>query len=100
MNGFFLALLLQTSIHPIQNLDWDNKHQSLTYRTCGCADSCWTVTVVNKKSGYAILALRSDCENIYLKRKSNTEKKLSIGSQWFETEDKFEKIKSVLEAAL
>jgi hypothetical protein len=71
------------SAHEVQQLNWKNPEEALLYRTCGCADSCWTARLYkrsqiknNRTSGEPITTLRCDCEKLWAK--STQQKKESI----------------------
>ena len=57
------------TIHPLQQIEWPNKKQRLEYRTCGCADSCWTAQLwdISRKKRKLLASLRCDCESIWAK---------------------------------
>lgn len=46
-------------------LDWDVPGEELTYRSCGCADSCWIAEVRNVKRMSVKATLRCDCEKLH-----------------------------------
>ena len=67
---FFLTLMqsamLQmpakaTSVHPMYELPWPDKTRQLGYRSCGCADSCWTAELRERTSRRLKASLHCDC---------------------------------------
>ncbi len=46
-------------------LDWGRPDESLEYRSCGCADSCWVAEVKNRRTQQTLARLRCDCERLF-----------------------------------
>lgn len=54
------------SSHPTTySLPWGEKTEQLTYRSCGCADSCWVAELRERKSKRLKAVLRCDCSNLH-----------------------------------
>ena len=47
------------------SLPWAEKSEQLTYRSCGCADSCWIAELRERKSKRLKAVLRCDCSNLH-----------------------------------
>lgn len=65
-----LLLLLTKSAFSSSNagayfLPWAIKSERLTYRSCGCADSCWIAELRERKSRRLKALLRCDCEDLH-----------------------------------
>ncbi|BEU96674.1 hypothetical protein ACDW_23790 [Acidovorax sp. DW039] len=45
-------------------LDWHRKGETLQYRSCGCADSCWVAEVKNQRTHQTLAILRCDCTRL------------------------------------
>lgn len=45
-------------------LDWHRKGETLQYRSCGCADSCWVAEVKNLRTHQTLATLRCDCTRL------------------------------------
>ena len=93
-----LLLLIQTTQHPVQPIEWHNSKYKVVYQTCGCADMCWSATLIESKLNKRIAKIRSDCEAVFFsKTECDSERRLSVPPDWFQSEDKFLKIKFLLE---
>lgn len=46
-------------------LDWGRPGETLQYRSCGCADSCWVAEVKSRRTGQTLARLRCDCERLF-----------------------------------
>lgn len=46
-------------------LDWGHPGETLEYRSCGCADSCWVAEVKNRRTRQTLARLRCDCERLF-----------------------------------
>ncbi|MDP4077095.1 hypothetical protein [Acidovorax sp. A1169] len=46
-------------------LDWGRPGETLEYRSCGCADSCWVAEVKNRRTRQTLARLRCDCERLF-----------------------------------
>lgn len=46
-------------------LDWGRPGETLQYRSCGCADSCWVAEVKNRRTRETLATLRCDCERLF-----------------------------------
>ena len=46
-------------------LAWEQKTEILTYRSCGCADSCWTAELRVRASKRLKASLRCDCTKLF-----------------------------------
>ena len=46
-------------------LDWGRPGETLQYRSCGCADSCWVAEVKNRRTRQTLARLRCDCERLF-----------------------------------
>jgi hypothetical protein len=51
---------------PLYTLDWAAKGERLTYRSCGCADSCWVAELRIRNSKGLRARLRCDCDSLYV----------------------------------
>jgi hypothetical protein len=45
-------------------LDWSHAGETLQYRSCGCADSCWVAEVKSQRTHKTLAALRCDCTRL------------------------------------
>lgn len=65
--GFCLVLSSASfASGPEQKLQFDSKRFVVTYRSCGCADLCWTAFVAEKKAPKKpVFKLRCDCEQLF-----------------------------------
>lgn len=62
----------QSSTNPgVYTLDWSTTSEQLTYRSCGCADSCWVAELRARKSKSLIARLRCDCSTLYIRFPAN-----------------------------
>jgi hypothetical protein len=86
---------------PPSKLDWKTKSETLTYRSCGCADSCWIAELRNLKSKKLIVRLQCDCEKLRVSH--NDSKPFGEAEIYratcvgFDSEDKMEKITREIE---
>jgi hypothetical protein len=70
--GLFAAILTGSLAGPAYAssspgtyvLEWGRKSEQLTYRSCGCADSCWTAELRDRRSKRLKAILRCDCESL------------------------------------
>lgn len=71
---FFLMLgnVSASSNPPLYRLPWAEKNQTLTYRSCGCADSCWVAELREKKTRKLQSKLRCDCEMLWVTHPAKT----------------------------
>lgn len=46
-------------------LDWAHPGETLEYRSCGYADSCWVAEVKNRRTRQTLARLRCDCERLF-----------------------------------
>src|SRR5262245_5247488 len=102
---FLIALLLLSlpaqaedfynSVHPVSALEWKNKNEILEYQSCGCADSCWTAKLLNKKREL-IAELRCDCKSAFAKTTAKLEWKYAESCEEFEQENKMEAITNAI----
>ena len=76
--------------HHKYNLDWPRAGEVLTYRSCGCADSCWTAELRKGKKLKA--RLRCDCEKLYFTKELGPEQKIADSCDEFNAEGKMELI--------
>jgi hypothetical protein len=83
-------------------LDWARPGETLQYRSCGCADSCWVAEVRNRRTRQTLASLRCDCERLFSRvgaRGPETERAPSCAA--FEgTADKPAAIRKALEELL
>jgi len=49
---------------PAQQLPWPTRGEVLVYRSCGCADACWTAEVRHRATGAVRARLHCDCETL------------------------------------
>ena len=54
------------------SLPWAKKSEQLTYRSCGCADSCWIAELRERKSKRLKAVLRCDCSNLHVVYPANS----------------------------
>lgn len=54
------------SPHPTYTVPWHDKKEQLTYRSCGCADSCWVAELRERRTKRVKATLRCDCEQLLL----------------------------------
>lgn len=45
-------------------LPWTDKAEQLSYRSCGCADSCWVAELRERQSNKLKATLRCDCSTL------------------------------------
>lgn len=80
-----------------QTLDWNNPGEVLLYRSCGCADSCWSAELYKtsqlkhqKPTGTPIASLRCDCAKLWAKTATQkTETAYEANCDRFDTAEKF-----------
>ena len=92
-----LILLISSSAaagHETYVLAWQNKLEQLTYRSCGCADSCWVAQLRERKTKRLRATLRSDCSKLHAIYPANSpERELSkSASEINESADKMDAI--------
>jgi len=76
--------------HSTFELDWNRKGEVLTYRSCGCADSCW---IAELRKGKKLKArLRCDCEKLYFAKELGREQIVADNCDAFNAEGKMELI--------
>lgn len=97
------ALLLPVSAWAdayMYTLPWDNAAQKLTYRNCGCADSCWIAELRTKKSDTLLVKLRCDCEKLRVTSAEDPKKEVEYrpDCNGFDTEEKFARIAAEVKA--
>jgi hypothetical protein len=93
------------SSHPgLFTLTWANKSERLTYRSCGCADSCWVAKLRERKTLHIKAILSCNCENLYFIFPINS-KEEALGkscNKINDSSDKFklisDEIKSIIES--
>jgi hypothetical protein len=83
-------------------LDWHVPGETLTYRSCGCADSCWNAAVRVRRSGIVKARLRCDCEVLHFSQPSARKDEIALGScsPTYDREGKFNEIAHELELRL
>lgn len=60
-----------SSGNPTLYLNWKTKGESLTYRSCGCADSCWVAELRKVPSKKLVVRLKCDCEKLLVSREES-----------------------------
>ena len=80
-------------------LDWHVPGETLTYRSCGCADSCWNAVVRVRRTGLIKARLRCDCEVLHFSQPSKQKDEIALGScsPTYDQEGKFNEITRELE---
>ena len=53
------------------NIAWANKSEVLSYRSCGCADSCWVAELRERTSKKLKARLRCDCATLFARYPAN-----------------------------
>lgn len=89
-----------TTLHPLYVLAWSNPKEVLTYRSCGCADACWTATVKVKKTGVVKATLKRSCDRLDYALGRKPLLPLDAPLEQFDADDKNQKIKQTLEKIL
>lgn len=75
---------------PLYKLDWSRAGEVLTYRSCGCADSCW---VAELRQGRKLKArLRCDCEKLYFAKELGQEQEVADSCDALNTDRKMDLI--------
>lgn len=80
-----LLAMLASSAHASSNpgtahLAWANKSEMLTYRSCGCADSCWVAELRERASKRLKARLRCDCATLFARYPANASERELPGS--------------------
>jgi hypothetical protein len=89
-----------TEVHPLYALSWSNPKEVLIYRSCGCADACWTATVKDKKTGAVKATLKRNCDRLAYALGRRPLQALTMPLEPFDSENKNQKIKQTLERIL
>jgi hypothetical protein len=89
-----------TEVHPLYVLAWSNPKEVLTYRSCGCADACWTATVKVKKTGAVKATLKRNCDRLAYALGRRPLQALNMPLELFDSENKNQEIKQTLERVL
>jgi hypothetical protein len=80
-------------------LNWNVPGEELTYRSCGCADSCWVAEVRSTKyKERAVATLRCDCQKLYFSDVRGKEAIISESCAPFDEDDKMELIADRIKA--
>lgn len=85
---FPLALLLSmlagfapaSSDPGTASIAWPNKSEVLSYRSCGCADSCWVAELRERTSNKLKARLRCDCATLFARYPANSGERELPGS--------------------
>jgi hypothetical protein len=73
---FSTGLSAYASSNPqLYTLSWTTKGETLTYRSCGCADSCWLAWLRDRRTKRLKATLRCDCENLFAVFPANSKEK-------------------------
>lgn len=80
-------------------LEWPVRGEVLVYRSCGCADSCWTAEVRDTKAKKMKFRLHCDCEILTFSNPSVSEHQVVDNSCTAinDSEDKFGAIRATME---
>ena len=80
-------------------LDWRVPGEVLVYRSCGCADGCWSAEVRVRRTQVVKARLRCDCESLSFAKAPTLSNETLIGScnPINGAEEKFNKITRELE---
>jgi hypothetical protein len=62
--ALFAGYANSSSNPQADTLPWPRKGEQLTYRSCGCADSCWLAELRDRKSRRLVASLRCDCSSL------------------------------------
>lgn len=62
------AAAYASSPHHVYTMPWPDRKQQLTYRSCGCADSCWVAELRERRTKRLQARLRCDCEQLLFAR--------------------------------
>ena len=62
------------------NIAWANKSEVLSYRSCGCADSCWVAELRERTSKKLKARLRCDCATLFARYPANSGERELPGS--------------------
>lgn len=89
-----------TELHPLYQLPWSNPKEVLTYRSCGCADACWTATVKVRKTGTLKARLKRSCDRLDYALGRKPLQPLNRPLEPFDTDHKNQEIKQTLEEIL
>lgn len=54
------------------SIAWANKSEVLSYRSCGCADSCWVAELRERTSRRLKARLRCDCASLFARYPANS----------------------------
>jgi hypothetical protein len=109
MNSKRLSAVLLGALMPplcavagayVYTLPWENKAEVLTYRNCGCADSCWIAELRKKKGDTLLVKLRCDCEKLLVTSAEDTKKETVYRAtcEGFDTEEKLARIAAEVKA--
>lgn len=83
--------------HAPTPIPWAHPGQTATYRSCGCADACWTATVRERRTQRTVAVLRCDCEQMFSSVGRAPERPHPARCEAFQHDDKFERIRIELE---
>lgn len=79
------------------SLPWAAKSERLTYRSCGCADSCWIAELRERKSRRLKAVLRCDCSNLHGVYPANSSER-ELQKSCAEINDRSDKMDAVSQA--
>ena len=75
-----------------QLLAWPNPREALRYTTCGCADSCWTVDLRERRTHRLMLRLHCGCETLEVVWPGKPPDEAGSCTAMNDSPDKFERI--------
>jgi hypothetical protein len=64
----------------VYRLDWPVPGEELVYRSCGCADSCWSAEARDRRTGAVKARLRCDCEALHFSQPLAKKQEAALGS--------------------
>ena len=73
-------------------MDWPHRGESLRYTTCGCADSCWTVDLREKRTHRLKMRLQCGCETLKVSWPGKPSEEAGSCTAMNDSPDKFELI--------
>lgn len=62
------------------SIAWPNQSEVLSYRSCGCADSCWVAELRERTSKRLKARLRCDCATLFARYPANSGERELPGS--------------------
>lgn len=95
---FLFANSAFASSYPAtHSLAWQKKSEQLTYRSCGCADSCWVAELRERRSKRLKAVLRCDCSSLHAVYPANSSER-ELQKSCSEINDRSDKMDAVSQA--